>query len=74
MAREPLDTWCYVIKKHGRIVHVGVTTDPARREREHQRTFGDNVRMELIGTGPYTHSVAKAWEDEQRRLRYPTGP
>ncbi len=73
MARERPDTWCYVIKKHGRIVHVGITTDPARREREHKRTFGDNVRMELIGAGPYTHSVAKDWEQEQGRLGYPIG-
>ena len=74
MTQGSPDTWCYTIKKHGKIVHVGITTKPARREREHQRTFGDNVRMEIIGAGPYTHSVAKAWEGEQRRLGYPTGP
>lgn len=74
MAQEARDTWCYVIKKYGRIVHVGITNDPARREGEHQRALGQNVRMELIGAGPYPHSVAKSWEDEQRRLGYPTGP
>ena len=74
MTQERPDTWCYVVKKHGRIVHVGITTEPARCEREHQRILGDHVRMEPIGAGPYTRSVAKTWEDEQRRLGYPTGP
>ena len=37
---EARDTWLYVIKQSGRIVHVGITTNPARREKEHQRTFG----------------------------------
>lgn len=68
---EQRDTWCYVVKKHGRIVYVGITTDPARREAEHQRTFGVGVRLDIIGTGPYTRSVARAWEAKQGRLGYP---
>ena len=71
---EARDTWLYVIKHSGRIVHVGITTDPARREKEHQRTFGAHTWMEIIGSGPYPRSVALAWENEQRRLGYPTGP
>lgn len=70
---EQSDTWCYVVKKYGRIVHVGITNDPARREAEHQRTFGAGVRLEIIGAGPYPRSVALAWEAEQRRLGYPVG-
>lgn len=69
------DTWCYVIKvPTGQIVHVGITNDRDRRLREHQRFYGPQARMEVIGGRPYTRSVALAWENEQRRLGYPTGP
>ena len=70
---EKRDTWCYAVKKYGKIVYVGITTDPARREAEHLRTFGAAVRLEIIGTGPYPHSVARAWEAKQGRLGYPIG-
>ena len=68
------DTFCYVLRKNQQIVHVGITTDPVRREQEHQRNFGPMARLEIIGQGAYTCEVAKAWEDDQRTLGYPTGP
>lgn len=44
----------------GRIVHGGITTDPQRREREHQREWG-NGKLVIVG-GPMSEQAARAWE------------
>ena len=63
----------YRIVLDGRTIHVGITMDPARRLREHQRSFGARARMVEEGIR-YSLEGARMWEDAQRRKGRPTGP
>lgn len=43
MAKKPHDTVTYELKKGNKVVYVGTTNDPERREQEHRdsgKTFG----------------------------------
>lgn len=43
--------------------HSGITTDPARRETEHQQRWtGGHLR---VATAPMTEAQARAWEKKQ---------
>ncbi len=45
---------------NGQIVHGGITTDPKRRENEHQATWPYG-RLSIVG-GPMTEAEARLWE------------
>ena len=44
----------------GNEVHGGITTDPQRREREHQQRWPTGY-MRIVG-GPMTEAQARLWE------------
>ena len=67
------DTYKYYLMKRGKIIHVGITNDLERREREHQEEFGNDVRIVQQGHRT-TREAALEWEDEQRKKGKPTGP
>ncbi len=54
------DTYRYQLKDGNRIVHIGVTSDPARREVEH-RTRWPSARINTVGTKT-TRAEALRWE------------
>ena len=56
-------TYRYWFKVDGRVVHVGITTDLQRREREHQRRWPGGV-IEQVGQ-PTSHRDAWEWERQQ---------
>ena len=67
------DTTRYDILRGRKIVHTGITTDPERREKDHQRKFGPNARLRPFGP-KVTRETALKWEAEQRKKGKPTGP
>ena len=56
-------TYRYHFKVGEKVVHTGITTDPERREREHQVRWPTG-RIERVGE-PTSHSAAWQWEREQ---------
>jgi hypothetical protein len=49
--------------------HSGITTDPARRQTEHQQRWPGG-RLALI-IGPTTEAVARLWEAQQTKTITP---
>ena len=47
---EARDTTKYRVVKNRKTVHVGITSNPGRREKEHQREYGGTAR--LVKEGP----------------------
>lgn len=45
------------------VVHGGITTNPARREREHREKW-PNGSLRIVG-GPMSESAARAWERKE---------
>ena len=59
------DTYTYIFYVGRRISHRGITNDPDRREREHQRLYPDG-RLVVVGRAK-TYEGAVNWEKQQRR-------
>lgn len=49
--------------------HSGITTDPQRRQAEHQQRWPGG-RLQLV-IGPTTEAVARAWEAQQTKTITP---
>ena len=62
---EPRDTWTYTFRVGRRVAHRGITNDPARREREHQRVRPGG-RLTVEGRAK---TRAGALREERRRNR-----
>ena len=62
----------YRVVKNRKTVHVGITNNPERREKEHQREHGVNARLVKEGRRT-TREGALRWEREQRSKGRPTG-
>ncbi len=60
------DTYKYHVKDGRRIIQSGITNDLERREREHQREFGDNIHLHKVGNKT-TREGAREWEKGQKR-------
>jgi predicted GIY-YIG superfamily endonuclease len=60
------DTYRYRLLKDGKIVHSGITNDPARRQREHR---SDGIQFDTLETvGPtVTRKTALEWEGRPQR-------
>ena len=58
----------YRFEVDGRVVHCGITTDLARREREHRRRWPTG-RIEQVGPAT-THEDAWKWERRQAEMRF----
>lgn len=56
-------TFKYRFLVGSRVVHIGITTDLTRREREHQRRWPEG-RIEPVGE-PTSHAEAWKWERQQ---------
>ena len=64
------NTTRYHQKKGNLIVHTGITDDPERREKAHQKEVPGS---KLVKQGPrVTRKGAQAWEREQSRRGKPT--
>ncbi len=57
------DTSKYILKQGNKIVYVGITNDPQRREAEH-RQDKDFDKMEIIGR-TCTRQSAEQWETDR---------
>ena len=58
------DTFKYQLRDGRKIVHGGITNDLARRESEHKRTFGQNVKLTKVGRKT-TREAALKWERDK---------
>ena len=59
MANRPRDTARYRLYRGRTIIRSGITNDADGRKREHQREYGENVRLEKVGP-----KVTREWERE----------
>ncbi len=57
------DTYKYYFKVGNKIVHGGITTDPDRREQEHQQKW-PNGHIKQVGNRT-TKEAALKWESEK---------
>lgn len=60
------DTHKYHLKRGNRIIRSGITNDPDRREKEHQRDYGKDVHIQTVGRRT-TRDGARDWEKGQKR-------
>jgi predicted GIY-YIG superfamily endonuclease len=60
------DTYRYRLLKDDRIVHSGITNDPARRQREHRRDGIPFDTLQVIGP-PVSRQGALRWEGRPQR-------
>jgi len=60
---KPRDTYKYQFKNGKKIVHGGVTTDLARREKEHQQKW-PNGHIKQVGRRT-TKEAAREWEEKK---------
>ena len=65
---EIKDTYKYHMKKGGKIVHRGITTDLTRQEKDHQHAF-PGARIWQVGRRT-TLKAALKWEREGGTRRY----
>jgi len=56
----------YVLLDNRRIVYIGITDDPKRREQEHRREGKKFTKMKIIGPA-VTRETAEKWEEERLR-------
>jgi hypothetical protein len=63
------DTYTYDFLVNGRIVHSGITTDPGRREREHQQRWPSG-HLRIVGRAK-TEQGAREWEAGKEKTRTP---
>lgn len=66
MANRLRDTARYHLYRGRTIIRSGITNDTDRREREHQREYGEDVRLEKVGP-KVTRETAREWEAKQRK-------
>ena len=59
------DTHKYHLKRGNRIIRSGITNDPDRREKEHQRDYGKDVHIQKVGRVT-TRDGARDWERNQK--------
>ena len=59
------DTYKYHLKQGPKTIRSGITNDLERREKEHQRVLGEDVRLEQVGRRT-TRDAAREWEKEQK--------
>lgn len=64
MARKPRDTYKYVLKRGRKRIRSGITNDLERREQEHRRDHGSDVRILQVGRRT-TRDAARDWESDQ---------
>ncbi len=64
----PRDHYRYLLYHQGRIVYIGITNDPERREQEHRYEGKRFTSMSVLGPA-VTRASAEHWE-EQRREQY----
>jgi predicted GIY-YIG superfamily endonuclease len=63
------DHFTYDFKVGHKIVHSGITTDPDRRETEHQQRW-PNGHLKIIGAAK-TEDGARAWEETKHKTITP---
>ena len=63
--QKPRDTYKYTLARAGRRIRSGITNDLDRREREHQRDLGSDVRIRQVGRRT-NRDAAREWEKDQR--------
>lgn len=61
-------TYRYRFWVDGKVVYCGITSDVARREREHRRRWPEG-HIEQVGP-PTTHEDAWNWEKRQAEQRF----
>ncbi len=60
------DTYKYYLKVRNKIVYAGITTNPERREKQHQREPEHaNTRLVVVGIA-CTEESARLWERGER--------
>ena len=64
MAKKKHDTVTYELKEGNKVVYVGTTNDPERREQEHQES-GKNFKKMTITSRRMTEDGAKKKEQER---------
>ena len=62
--QKPRDTYKYTLMNGRRRIRSGITNDLDRREQEHQREFGANVRIRQVGRRT-NRKAAREWEKQQ---------
>ena len=68
--RQPRDTYRYHYKVGNKIVHSGITSNPARREAEHQKAHPGG-HIDRV-TPRVTRKSAERWAQQQRAKGHPT--
>ena len=61
---KPRDWYTYQFKSVNKVLHGGITQDPERREKEHQREIDPNGHLKLIGRAK-TEKGAREWEKDK---------
>lgn len=65
------NTYKYKFKRGRMVVHVGITNDLERREREHKTKYGKDGHIVKVGRVT-TRIAALEWEREQAEKGSPT--
>lgn len=60
------DTYRYHLKQGNKIIRSGITNDIERREKEHQRKYGNGVHVQQVGNRT-TRIAATDWKKKQSR-------
>lgn len=63
MGKKNRDIYKYKLMEGNKILDIGITNDPERREREHSNA-GHKGRMKIFGI-VVTEESAKKWEKEE---------
>ena len=58
------DTYKYELKQGNKVVYVGITDDPGRREQEHRNDGKQFTSMNIVGYAS-TRQGASAWEEQR---------
>ena len=72
MGKSKRDTYKYLLIRNGKRIYAGITTDPERRERQHNQNRRVKVRLRVEGRAA-TEEAARNWEAEQKAKGIPTG-
>ena len=60
---KPRDHYTYLFKVGNKPLHGGITTDPDRREGEHQRNLDPKGHIFIVGNRK-TEDGARQWEED----------
>ncbi len=58
------DTYRYELRKKRKLVYVGITNDPERREAEHRAEGNDFTSINVVRP-PVTRESAERWEEQR---------